>query len=119
MLTLILIVLAVAQNSERPSASEQVMLASPRSDGLAAWQQVYSVMVSPRCLNCHTATNYPQQGDDRHRHVANVIRGPQDKGVVAFELLDLSSIDERGQHRRSRRAQLASRAAVDEVAGRE
>jgi mono/diheme cytochrome c family protein len=84
MLTLILIVLAVAQHSERPPASKPVMLASPRSDGLAAWQKVYSVMVSPRCLNCHTATNYPQQGDDRHRHVANVIRGPQDKGVVAL-----------------------------------
>ena len=31
-------------------------------DGLTAWQQVYSVLTSPRCLNCHTATNYPQQG---------------------------------------------------------
>jgi|SRR5712691_5667781 len=53
-------------------------------DGLAAWQKVHSVLTSPRCINCHTATNYPQQGDDRHRHFANVIRGPQDKGVVAF-----------------------------------
>ena len=54
-------------------------------DGLTAWQQVYSVLTSPRCLNCHTATNYPQQGDDRHRHFANVVRGPQDKGVVALQ----------------------------------
>ena len=46
-----------------------------QSDGLAAWQQVYSVLISPRCINCHTATNYPQQGDDRHRHFANVVRG--------------------------------------------
>ena len=45
------------------------------SNGLAAWDQVYSVLISPRCINCHTATNYPQQGDDRHRHFANVIRG--------------------------------------------
>ena len=52
-----------------------------RSDGLAAWQQVYSVLTSPRCINCHTATNHPQQGDDRHRHFANVIRGPEGKGV--------------------------------------
>jgi mono/diheme cytochrome c family protein len=52
-----------------------------RADGLAAWQQVYSVLTHPRCINCHTATNYPQQGDDRHRHFANVIRGPEDKGV--------------------------------------
>ena len=49
--------------------------------GLAAWDQVYSVLVSPRCINCHTATNYPQQGDDRHRHFANVIRGSEGQGV--------------------------------------
>ena len=51
------------------------------AQGLAAWDQVYSVLTSPRCINCHTATNYPQQGDDRHRHVANVVRGPANKGV--------------------------------------
>ena len=51
-------------------------------EGLAAWEQVYSVLISPRCINCHTATNYPQQGDDRHRHFANVIRGGHEgKGV--------------------------------------
>ena len=51
------------------------------ADGLAAWEQVYSVLTHPRCINCHTATNYPQQGDDRHRHFANVIRGPAGQGV--------------------------------------
>lgn len=53
-------------------------------EGLAAWQQVYSVLTHPRCLNCHTATNYPQQGDDRHRHLFNVVRGPEGKGVPAL-----------------------------------
>src|SRR5229473_8492131 len=56
-----------------------------RSDGLAAWQQVYSVLTSPRCINCHTASNHPQQGDDRHRHFANVLRGPEGKGVPALQ----------------------------------
>ena len=60
------------------------VLLAQNSDGLSAWQKVYSVMTSPRCINCHTATHYPQQGDDRHRHVANVIRGPEGKGVVAL-----------------------------------
>ena len=55
-----------------------------RARGLAAWEQVYSVLTHPRCINCHTATNYPQQGDDRHRHFANVIRGPEGKGVPAL-----------------------------------
>src|SRR6186997_2633019 len=55
------------------------------ASGLAAWDQVYSVLISPRCINCHTATNYPQQGDDRHRHFANVVRGGRDgQGVPAL-----------------------------------
>jgi mono/diheme cytochrome c family protein len=62
---------------ERKTFASDAMLA----DGLAAWEQVFSVLTSPRCINCHTATNYPQQGDDRHRHFANVIRGPEGKGV--------------------------------------
>src|SRR4030095_4009353 len=51
------------------------------AQGLAAWDQVYSVLTSPRCINCQPPTNYPQQADDRHRHVANVVRGPEGKGV--------------------------------------
>ena len=60
-----------ATRAEEPSAMQ----------GLAAWQQVYSVLTHPRCINCHTATKYPQQGDDRHRHFANVVRGPANTGV--------------------------------------
>ena len=55
-----------------------------QADGLAAWQQMYSVLTHPRCINCHTATNHPQQGDDRRRHFANVVRGPEGKGVPAL-----------------------------------
>ena len=59
--------------------------AAADNDGLAAWRKVYSVVTSPRCINCHTATTYPQQGDDRHRHFANVVRGPEGKGVPALQ----------------------------------
>jgi hypothetical protein len=62
-----------APEGSRPTVS--------RAEGLAAWAQVYSVLTHPRCINCHTAVSYPQQGDDRHRHVANVVRGPEGKGV--------------------------------------
>src|SRR5438874_2235721 len=51
------------------------------AEGLAAWEQVHSVLVHPRCINCHTATNYPQIGDDRRRHPFNVVRGPDGRGV--------------------------------------
>jgi hypothetical protein len=67
------------------AAFGQARDARPSADaparGLAAWEQVYSVLIHPRCINCHTATGYPQQGDDRQRHFANVMRGPEGKGV--------------------------------------
>jgi len=67
------------------ASQESKASASNRADGLAAWQQVYSVLTHPRCINCHTATSYPQQGNDRHRHFANVVRGPAGKGVPALQ----------------------------------
>ncbi len=69
-----------AEQSAKRNASD-----NPREVGLAAWQQIYSVMSHPRCINCHTAGNYPQQGDDRHRHFFNVVRGPEGKGVPALQ----------------------------------
>jgi hypothetical protein len=65
----------------RPGATGSSASEPKVADGLAAWEQVYSVLTHPRCINCHTATNYPQQGDARNRHFANVIRGPEGKGV--------------------------------------
>src|SRR5260221_12304845 len=81
-LCVICIVLTIRAGIE---PGDTVSAADPKlADGLAAWEQVYSVLTSPRCINCHTATNYPQQGDDRHRHFANVIRGPEGKGVAGL-----------------------------------
>src|SRR5712691_6590296 len=92
MLRYFLVALAVAASwialsslaAVRSNESKNVGSDTGLPDGLAAWEQVYSVLTSPRCINCHTATNYPQQGDDRHRHFANVIRGPADRGVPAL-----------------------------------
>jgi len=67
--------LSLAQNTPQKAALPT------REAGLAAWQQVYSVLTYPRCINCHTATNHPEQGDDRHPHLFNVVRGPGGKGV--------------------------------------
>ena len=76
-LALFAITISIAAKPDRPTSSA----------GLAAWDQVYSVLISPRCINCHTATNYPQQGDDRHRHFANVIRGPDGQGVPGLNCI--------------------------------
>lgn len=79
--------LAALTGSVRRDESQTAKAAPAKAEGLAAWQQVYSVLTHPRCINCHTATNYPQQGDDRHRHFANVVRGPAGKGVPALQCI--------------------------------
>src|SRR5436309_13858159 len=78
---IVLSTLGAAETGEGKTTTTDARLA----DGLSAWEQVYSVLTHPRCINCHTATNYPQQGDDRHRHFANVVRGPAGKGVPALQ----------------------------------
>jgi alcohol dehydrogenase (cytochrome c) len=64
----------------------------PSSGGTKAWQAIYSVLTSPRCINCHPVASklppfpisvnnstfpqdYPRQGDDRHPHYYGVLRG--------------------------------------------
>jgi hypothetical protein len=50
----------------------------------AAFQQVYRVLVSPRCQNCHPAGDGPLQGDDSHVHIQNVKRGADGHGVYGM-----------------------------------
>src|SRR4026209_2609016 len=77
--------LALSNRADAEPGKRSSATAPKLADGLAAWERVYSVLTSPRCINCHTATNYPQQGDDRHRHFANVVRGgPEGPGVPAL-----------------------------------
>jgi alcohol dehydrogenase (cytochrome c) len=60
----------------------------PTSGGTKEWRAVYSVLTSPRCMNCHPVVSpklplflglfpqdYPRQGDDRHPHYYSVVRG--------------------------------------------
>jgi hypothetical protein len=50
----------------------------------ALFERMVPVLEHPRCMNCHTSTNFPRQGDDRHRHIMNVSRGPDDHGAVGL-----------------------------------
>lgn len=53
--------------------------ATPASDLFAP---VASVLRNPRCMNCHPRDDRPRQGDDRHRHLQNVVRGVDGMGFV-------------------------------------
>ena len=48
-----------------------------------AFLNVYKVLMSPRCMNCHPAGEAPLQGDDSHVHTMDVVRGPDGKGMYA------------------------------------
>ncbi len=76
----------------QPGGQSCELPGKPSTGGTPAWQAVYSVLTSPRCINCHTgpspstafipgyplaAFDYPRQGDDRHPHYFNIIRGPE------------------------------------------
>lgn len=50
-----------------------------------AFLQVYKVLMSPRCMNCHPAGDVPLQGDDSHLHLQGVKRGPEGKGLYALK----------------------------------
>ncbi len=43
------------------------------------------VLQSPRCVNCHTATTFPEQGDDRHRHIMAIVRGTDGHGAPSLQ----------------------------------
>ncbi len=43
---------------------------------------IASVLRDPRCMNCHPVDDRPRQGDDRHIHQMNVVRGADNFGFT-------------------------------------
>ena len=52
---------------------------------VAAFKEVYKVLTSPRCMNCHPAGENPLQGDDSHVHTMGPKRGKDGKGLYAMK----------------------------------
>ena len=50
-----------------------------------AFQQVYTVLMSARCMNCHPSGDVPLQGDDSHLHTMGPKRSIDGKGVYAMK----------------------------------
>lgn len=48
------------------------------------FEKIAAVLTHPRCLNCHTTTGFPKQGNDRHRHGLNVARGLDGRGAIGL-----------------------------------
>lgn len=50
-----------------------------------AFMDVYTVLMSPRCMNCHPSGDIPLQGDDSHLHTMLPKRGIDGKGRYAMK----------------------------------
>jgi mono/diheme cytochrome c family protein len=60
-------------------------IAKDSVESVKAFMQVYKVLMSPRCLNCHPAGDVPLQGDDSHVHSMLPKRGKDGKGLYAMK----------------------------------
>lgn len=52
---------------------------------LAAFEKVYSVLMHPRCMNCHPNGDIPLQGDDSHIHNMLPERGSDGRGLFTMK----------------------------------
>lgn len=61
------------------SETETARVAETTTENL--FQPILRTIQHPRCLNCHTSTNFPRQNDSRHRHSMNVVREQNEIGM--------------------------------------
>jgi len=57
-------------------------------ESVRAFMDVYKVLMSPRCMNCHPSGDVPLQGDDSHIHTMLPQRGKDGKGVYAMKCMN-------------------------------
>jgi hypothetical protein len=55
------------------------------TESVKAFMDVYKVLMSPRCMNCHPAGDVPLQGDDSKLHSMLPRRGKDGKGMYAMK----------------------------------
>lgn len=66
------------------SQTPQAAPAAPKADW-AVFERIVSVLQHPRCMNCHTVTQFPRQKDIGARHAQLVMRGQDGKGSATLQ----------------------------------
>src|SRR5579863_1940685 len=64
---------------------EKITIVKDSIGSVAAFKQVYRVLQSPRCMNCHPSDDVPLQGDDHHLHTMSPRRGVNGMGMYAMK----------------------------------
>ena len=65
--------------------SEHAEINMDSIESVDAFMDVYKVLMSPRCMNCHPSGDVPLNGDDSHLHAMLPKRGKDGKGVYAMK----------------------------------
>ena len=89
-LAVILAIIAVANSAfvpKRGTADDEKQQDKGRDSvaSVAAFADVYKVLMHPRCMNCHPKGDVPLQGDDSHLHTMAPQRGKDGHGVYAMK----------------------------------
>lgn len=89
-LVVILAIIAVANSAfvpKRGTADDEKQQDKGRDSvaSVAAFADVYKVLMHPRCMNCHPKGDVPLQGDDSHLHTMAPQRGKDGHGVYAMK----------------------------------
>lgn len=82
------VIMAFGLRSTGFSSAQYAPLPDKKKDSIAsvkAFEKVYSVLMSPRCMNCHPKGDVPLQGEDSHLHQMFPQRGKDGKGLYAMK----------------------------------
>ena len=85
---LFLLILPVFMTARAGHAQAEHATATSAMDdaaAAAAFESIVPVLHNPRCMNCHSFGNFPRQGNDSHRHIMQVRRGPDGHGATAVK----------------------------------
>lgn len=90
LLSILIFIVAVGTSAFRKDDApvKEIRLSTINRDSVEsvkAFETVYKVLMSPRCMNCHPAGDIPLQGDDSHLHTMGPKRGRDGKGVYAMK----------------------------------
>lgn len=82
-----------------PSDHKEYLNKKDSVASVKAFKQVYAVLMSPRCMNCHPSGDIPLQGDDSHIHTMQPKRGTDGKGLYAMKCMNCHQPENTpGQH---------------------
>jgi hypothetical protein len=84
-ISVVLLMSFVMKNGSATDKINNVDINKDSVGSVKAFMDVYRVLMSPRCMNCHPSGDVPLQGDDSHLHSMLPRRGKDGKGVYAMK----------------------------------